>query len=211
ATVSRKYRDLLNGYMCPGLSPFHSMGIIIQLFVPIYGALSVTVYPPTSGLQNPLPPMIATPYNVLKCGATIAPPPFLEPWARQPDAVKYLKMLKFAVRYPAYGGARPLAQKSSNLLSQAGVKLHLIYGGTKFGSGAKFISAIASQEDWEYLEFSEDHAFCVRWVPESDGLFECQLLSSDKHKFLITNLPNSDGYSTSNLWTPYPTKKDLWE
>ncbi|KAG6823083.1 hypothetical protein H0H92_011445, partial [Tricholoma furcatifolium] len=78
------------------------MGIIIQLFVPIYGALSVAVYPPTSGLQNPLPPMIATPDNVLKymklsrCGATIAPLPFLEPWARQPDAVEYLKTLKFA-------------------------------------------------------------------------------------------------------------------
>ncbi|KAG5336312.1 hypothetical protein C0989_012197 [Termitomyces sp. Mn162] len=158
------------------LPPFHTYGLAIQLFKPIYGVLSVTVFPPNSALSKMLPPIVPSPENILehmkltKSDAIETLPTFIQVWALVPEAVKYLKSLRFV----GWGGG-PLPPKSAKLLNEAGVILRPLYGGTEFGINTRLTPiAIKDPEDWEYMQF---HDFLnIRWVPQGDGSFECQFL-----------------------------------
>ncbi|KAH0588812.1 Polyketide synthase HetM [Termitomyces sp. J132] len=200
---------LILGCMC--MPPFHAFGMGVQLFAPIYGAFSVAVYPPNLALAEPLPPIVPSPGNALehmkltKSNVLVAPPTFCQIWAPLPEAVKYLKTLKYVI----YGGG-PLAPKMGNLLVEAGVILHATYGGTEFGMNTRFAPPINKDvKDWEYMQFN-DH-MNTRWVPQGDGTFELQFLSHNEHQTMVNNLPDVDGYATSDLWRPHPTKKGLWK
>ncbi|KAH0578471.1 hypothetical protein H2248_003619 [Termitomyces sp. 'cryptogamus'] len=197
------------GCMC--MPPFHSFGMGMQLFTPIYGVFSVGVYPPNSALPEPLPPIVPSPENVLehmkltKSNVLIAPPTFYQIWAPLSEAVKYLKTLRYAI----YGGG-PLATMMGNLLVEAGVPLQPSYGGTEFGMCTTFVPPAGKDpKDWQYMQFN-DH-MRTRWAPQGDGSFELQLLSHENHKTMINNLPDVDGYATSDLWCPHPTKKGYWK
>ncbi|KAG6885392.1 putative NRPS-like protein biosynthetic cluster [Termitomyces sp. T159_Od127] len=209
--ISDKSKSRLTiGCMC--MPPFHAFGIGIQLFVPIYVLFSIAVYPPNAASPDkPSPPVVPSPENVLehmkltKSDVLVAPPTFYQIWALLPEAVKYLKTLKYA----AYGGG-PLATKMGNLLVEAGVTLHATYGGTEFGMNTRLLPpADKDPKDWEYMQFN-DH-MNTRWAPQGDGTFELQLLSHEGHQTMIDNLPDVSGYATSDLWRPHPTTKGLWK
>ncbi|KAG5350707.1 hypothetical protein C0989_009601 [Termitomyces sp. Mn162] len=91
----------------------------------------------------------------------------------------------------------------------AGVKLKPGYGGTKFGSPTYAIPRPGDEVDWAYMEFSNRAK--VRWMPQGDGTFECQSLTTNMHSLPIENLPDVRGYTTSDLWEPHPTKDHLWK
>ncbi|KAG6816853.1 hypothetical protein H0H87_002339 [Tephrocybe sp. NHM501043] len=195
------------GYMF--MPPFHSFGLGMQLLQSVFGVLSGAVYPPNSALAEPGPPFVPSPENVLehmmrtKSNALIAPPTFLQIWAFLPDAIAYLKTLEFV----GFGGG-PLAPKIGNLLVDAGVRLYTMYGGTEFGMATRFIPII-TKYDWEYMQFHEH--LHVHWASQGDGTFECQFLSWEKHRPSINNLPDTNGYATSDLWIPHPTDQSLWK
>ncbi|KAG6852620.1 putative secondary metabolism biosynthetic enzyme [Blastosporella zonata] len=188
---------------------FHCFGIGMQLFQLIFGVLSIGVYPPNSALAQPGPPLIPSPENVLEhmklteSNALIAPPTFLQIWAFLPDALEYLQTLEFVT----FGGG-PLSTKVGNLLVDAGVRLFAMYGATEFGMATRFIP-IVPKYDWEYMQFHEHQR--LRWVPQGDGTFECQFLSWERHQTMVDNLPDENGYATSDLWIPHPTDKSLWK
>ena len=62
------------------LPAFHTMGIFVQLYGPLSGALSVGLYAP----QEPEPPVIPTPENILEtakitgCNGIISVPSMIE-------------------------------------------------------------------------------------------------------------------------------------
>ncbi|KAG6878153.1 hypothetical protein C0993_011571 [Termitomyces sp. T159_Od127] len=201
-------RFTLGGMSLPS---FHTYGLAIQLFMPIYGVLSVTVFPPNSVLPEPLPPIVPSPENILehmkltKSSAIETFASFVQVWALIPEAVEYLKTLRFV----GWAGG-PLAPKQGNLLSKAGVTLRPLYGGTEFGINTRFTPlALDDPEDWEYMQFHEH--MNIRWMPQGDGSYECQFLSHEKHETMLNNLPDVPGYATSDLWRPHPTKKGLWK
>ncbi|KAG6853021.1 putative NRPS-like protein biosynthetic cluster [Blastosporella zonata] len=191
------------------LPPFHTLGVYVQLLNPIYGIVSISVYPPTATASE-LSPVIPSPQNILhhskltKSTCIVIIPTLLQIWAQSPEAVKFLATLD-SVGYS--GGS--LAPKLGNILVDAGVRLHPVYGGTEFGAPTDPITRDDEQKDWEYMRF-QDRAN-VRWVPQGDGTFECQFLSWEKHHPMILNLPDVEGYATSDLFMPHPTKKDLWK
>ncbi|KAG6902725.1 hypothetical protein C0995_012389 [Termitomyces sp. Mi166 len=196
---------------CMSMPSFHAFGMGMQLFTPVYGVFSVAVYPPNSALPEPSPPIVPSPENILehmkltKSNVLIAAPTLYQIWASLPEAVEYLKTLKYAM----YGGG-PLAPKMGNLLVEGGVTLHATYGGTEFGMNTTFTpSADKDPKDWEYMEFND--RMNTRLVSQGDGTFELQLLSHKDHKTMVNNLPDVDGYATSDLWCPHPTKKGLWK
>lgn len=59
---------------------------------------------------------------------------------------------------------------------ESGVALKTVYGGTETGGPAFSSSRAGDEREWEYLEFSDRCK--VRWVPQGDETFECQLLVS---------------------------------
>ncbi|KAG5649393.1 hypothetical protein H0H81_004129, partial [Sphagnurus paluster] len=109
----------------------------------------------------------------------------------------------------AYAGGS-VSPKVGDRLFEAGVPLHPTYGGTEFGVPSHVMPAEGEEKDWEYVRFAEDR-IKVRWVPQDDGTFECQFLTWEKHHPMVTNLEGVDGYATSDLWVPHPTKKGLWK
>ncbi|KAJ6613063.1 hypothetical protein B0H10DRAFT_2275780 [Mycena sp. CBHHK59/15] len=51
----------------------------------------------------------------------------------------------------------------------------------------------------------------VRWVPQGNGTFECQILTWEKHRPMVENLDDVTGYATSDLFVNHPEKKHLWK
>jgi hypothetical protein len=77
----------------------------------------------------------------------------------------------------------PLAQKCGDKLVKAGVKLVSMYAGTEFGCATfPFYPDKPNEEDdrtpldWQWLKFSPRYK--VRWVPQGDGSYECQIMVS---------------------------------
>ncbi|KNZ79425.1 L-aminoadipate-semialdehyde dehydrogenase large subunit [Termitomyces sp. J132] len=191
------------------LPSFHTLGIYVQVLYPLFGLISVGVYSPQVTSRE-MTPMIPTPENILehtrrtKSNSMITIPALLQIWAQSIESVDLLKTLYF-VGYS--GGA--VAPKLGNFMVSAGVKLKPGYGGTEFGSPTYAIPRPGDEVDWAYMEFSDRAK--VRWMPQGDGTFECQFLTTNMHSLPIENLPDVRGYATSDLWEPHPTKDHLWK
>ncbi|CCM03416.1 uncharacterized protein FIBRA_05547 [Fibroporia radiculosa] len=201
----------------PSLPPFHTMGIIIQLYVGLVSGQPVSLYTPRAHLGSP--PVVPTPDNALdavkqtNANAVPAVPIFLEAWAHNDEHIKYLASLEIV----AYAGGSP-SEKNGNKLSKAGVFLASVYGGTEFGPpsalfdvgpAATYNPAGKSWEDWQWMQF--DDRCKIRWLPQGDGSYELVFMSCATHQPSVENLPNGEkGYASSDLWEPHPTKSGLW-
>ncbi|KZP33045.1 acetyl-CoA synthetase-like protein [Athelia psychrophila] len=198
------------------LPRFHTMSVIVQFLTTMTSVCSVALYPPTSFSDHAKAPVMPSPDNIkehakrTQSNYVIVPPIILELWSGQPGTVEWLKTLDFV----GFGGG-PLGLHVGNDLSAAGIPLRSIYGGTEFGGplaicGTPEQSKAREIGDWNYITFSGGLGDNVRWVPQGDGQFECQFLDTDKWKVSVRNLPDVDGYATSDLWEPHPTKAGFW-
>ncbi|KAG1821117.1 acetyl-CoA synthetase-like protein [Suillus subaureus] len=124
--------------------------------------------------------------------------------AFSPSAVNVLKTLE----YVAYAGG-PLAPKMGNTLVNAGVKLSCAYGATEFGMNTYFIRNSVDQKLWEWVRFGPSSK--IRWAPQDDGTYECQVLTNPTHQVSVENLPDVKGYATSDAFIKHPTIEGLWK
>ncbi|KAG1870691.1 putative aminoadipate reductase [Suillus subalutaceus] len=192
------------------LPSFHTLGVNFQLFVPIASLSSVSIFPPTSFLDPLAAPVIPNSQNILdsvlktKSNAMIVVPAFLEQWAFSPSAVDVLKTLE----YIAYGGG-PLAPKMGNALMNAGVKVCCGYGATEIGIVTYSIRNLVDQKFWEWLRFGPNCK--IRWDPQGDGTYECQVLTTPTYQLSVENLPDVKGYATSDVFIKHPTIEGLWK
>ncbi|KAG2145295.1 putative aminoadipate reductase [Suillus bovinus] len=192
------------------LPSFHTLGIHFQLFAPIATLSSASIYPPTSLLDPLATPVVPNSQNILdsilktKSNALIVVPAFLEQWAFSPSAVDVLKTLV----YIAYGGG-PLAPKAGNSLVNAGVKISCGYGATEFGILTYSIRNSVDQMLWEWMRFGPNSK--IRWAPQDDGTYECQVLTTPTHQVSVENLPDVKGYATSDVFIKHPTIEGLWK
>ncbi|GJE88919.1 acetyl-CoA synthetase-like protein [Phanerochaete sordida] len=195
------------------LPSFHTFGFYVQWYLPLMTSSPTALYYPMS----PAPPVVPTPSNHLAaCRATrtnslAIVPAFIEAWAQDEESISYLKTLEILI----YSGG-PLSKAVGDKLVAAGVPLRAVYGATEHGVNTLPFDAAStapgsdgtSSEAWEWVRFA-DHVNC-RWVPQGDGSYELQYLTSDRHTPAIENLPDARGYATSDLFVPHPRKKGLW-
>lgn len=86
------------------LPPFHTLGINMQLFVPLASVTTVALYPPTSLTDHNTPPAAPTTDTAMehskRTGVTalMAVPSFLETWSLDAESVEWMKSLDFVVR-----------------------------------------------------------------------------------------------------------------
>ncbi|KAG1853273.1 putative aminoadipate reductase [Suillus tomentosus] len=192
------------------LPPFHTFGIYFQLLAPIASLSSVSIYPPTSFLDPLATPIVPNSQNildsVLKTKSNILPvvSAFLEQWAFSPRAVDVLKTLECVI----YSGG-PLAPKIGNSLVNAGVKLSGAYGATEFGANTCTIRNSVDLKFWDWVRFGPNSK--IRWAPQDDGTYECQVLTTPTHQVSVENLPDVKGYATSDLFIKHPTMEGLWK
>ncbi|KJA27591.1 hypothetical protein HYPSUDRAFT_212216 [Hypholoma sublateritium FD-334 SS-4] len=191
------------------LPPFHAMGIVLEVFLPLFSCAAVVLFPPAVTHTDALP-VPATPVSVLDyvrrtgCNAMVSIPAFLRIWAAEPDAVDTLRGLELVL----YSGGS-ISKQLGDFLVESGIALKTIYGGTETGGPAFSSNRAGDEREWEYLEFSERCK--VRWVPQGDETFECQLLTTPTHHLSVCNLPDVEGYATSDLFKQHPSKDYLWK
>ncbi|KZP21523.1 acetyl-CoA synthetase-like protein, partial [Athelia psychrophila] len=193
------------------LPPFHTLGTVLQLFVPLFAVNTIALYPPTSLTDHNTPPTAPTTDSAMEhCKRTgvptvIAVPSFLETWSLDAKAMEWMKSLDFI----GFGGG-PLARKVGDALSADGVPIACLYGATEIGCPTTLFGGAEERgpDDWSYMRF--DEMAHVRWVPQADGTFESQFMETEVHKLSVLNLPDARGYATNDLWEPHPTKANFW-
>ncbi|KAF9078805.1 hypothetical protein BDP27DRAFT_1310201 [Rhodocollybia butyracea] len=190
-----------------GLPSFHMMGVCIHVFMPLYGLISTAVFAPTV-MRLDATPIIGTPENVLEAAQIIKPtlmisiPTFLHTWANSDKAVEFLRTL----RCLQFGGG-PLAPRTAESLISRGVHVVSAYGGTEFGIVSEM--RLDADETWQYFKFRDE--VDIRLVPQGDGTYEAQFLTSETHHVAVENLTDIVGYATSDLFEPHPTIPNLWK
>lgn len=87
------------------LPPFHALGIVVELFLPLFSCVSVVFFPPV--VKSPeMMPTLVTPENVLRhvkstqCNAMVIIPAFLQAWTNDPESIDVLGNLELIVRQP---------------------------------------------------------------------------------------------------------------
>ncbi|PCH33942.1 acetyl-CoA synthetase-like protein [Wolfiporia cocos MD-104 SS10] len=215
-SVVTETRDHGLRWASAALPPFHTMGIIMQLYTALVSGQPVTLFAPRGhlGLHPPVP----TPENTLEAAkrtnanAIPAVPAFLEAWAHNDADVKFLASADTVI----YAGG-PLSLANGTKLVEAGVYLCSVYGGTEFGAhsatfdtepGTLNNPAGKTRQDWQWMQFTDQ--VNTRWVPQGDGAFELVFLTCPTHQPSKENLDEEKGYATSDLWEPHPTKQGLW-
>ncbi|KAJ7776525.1 putative aminoadipate reductase [Mycena maculata] len=190
------------------LPSFHLFGIICQFMLPLSGTC-VAVYPPTATSPNSLP-MIPSPDNFLDharrtgCRALTTVPAFLAPWLASAPAIAYLKTM-----HSILWSGGPLPQRIGDALTEAGLHLLCGYGSTETGPISTVIQYDGDAKEWAWFRVAD--VVKVRWAPQGDGTFECQVLAWEKHTPIIENLDDVKGYATSDLCINHPQKKHLWK
>ncbi|KAJ7615659.1 putative aminoadipate reductase [Mycena polygramma] len=194
------------------LPPFHALGMFTQLLNPILNGGTACIHPPASTATKYIIPPNPTPETALEnakrayaTGITSVPA-MLSEWT-SPEHCAYLKTLKLVT----YAGG-PLAYSVGDFLFSQGVHIVPWYGTTECG-GPCLVKRRKAEEDageWAWLRFSS--RVNVRWEPQGDGTYECQLLTvPETHQLSVENLPDVKGYSTKDLFERHPTKPDLYK
>ncbi|KAJ7636277.1 putative aminoadipate reductase [Roridomyces roridus] len=192
------------------LPPFHTMGILTQFSNVLLNGGTACIYPPVSTATEYRVPIAATPGNALnigrKTGATgiVAVPACILEWQSDED-VAYLKTLKLL----AYSGG-PLAQRVGDYLVSQGCNVVPIYGGTEFGSANDVVKTPQEHDPYEWAWIKVASRVTIRWMPQGDNTYECQILTSDTHKLAVENLDDVKGFSTKDLFERHPTKPNLY-
>ncbi|KAJ7077650.1 hypothetical protein B0H15DRAFT_789481 [Mycena belliarum] len=183
---------------------FHLIGIYGLLLKPIYGGITIALYPPTALTPGALP-VFPSPDNILantrktKSKVMFTLPALLAIWAKSPDAIEFLKTLSFIATqsFQAFGGGA-LPQRLGSALVASGLKIRAVYGATEFGSITSMLPYSDDVQEWEWFRFSSKVK--LRWMPQGDGTYECQVLHTEDYNLSVANLPDIRGYATSDLF-----------
>ncbi|KAF9244919.1 putative aminoadipate reductase [Melanogaster broomeanus] len=167
------------------LPSFHIMGTLFQLFLPMASLKSVSVYAPTSYHVPTAAPVMPNPQNAI-------------------ETVELLSSLQYVIV-----GGGPLSKKTGEALVAAGVKLSSIYGATELGTLTYAFRNPTEQNLWEWVRFTRNSR--IRWAPQGDGTYECQILTCPTHHPSVENLPDVKGYATSDVFVKHPTVEGLYK
>jgi hypothetical protein len=94
-------------------------------------------------------------------------------------------------------------------LVDAGCRILSGYGTTELGCVTHLYDNVRPREDWEWMKLYDN--VTPRWDDHGEGLYELQLLTTEKFQPARENLSDVAGYATSDLWVQHPTRADLWK
>jgi len=113
-----------------------------------------------------------------------------------------------------------------NALVDAGVKLFSVYGATEFGPITTFLRNEGEEKLWDWMRFAPNSK--IRWAPQDNDTYECQVLvcfslytlfpalnislqTTSAYQVSVENLPDVKGYATSDVFIKHPTIEGLWK
>ncbi|EHL01557.1 putative Linear gramicidin synthase subunit D [Glarea lozoyensis 74030] len=142
-----------------------------------------------------------------KADALAIPPPVVVDLVRQPDLAEYVSK---NIDTLIYGGG-DLPEAIGSVLTNK-MNLLSVYGASEIGLPTAIRrSGTFPSEDWQYVHFHPEIGVEFRHVNEN--LFElCIVRHSDleEHQPVFKLFPELQVYKTRDLYTPHPSKPDLW-
>ncbi|TQB68175.1 hypothetical protein MPDQ_003886 [Monascus purpureus] len=177
---------------------FHLMGFFLILESIFHGVKFAIApeKPPTAELLTDL-------INTVKPTAVVLPPSILEDMSHSETALEALGRLKFVF----FAGA-PLSPDAGNRINQKGRVVSFI-GSTEMGVLPTLIPQ--RKEDWEYMEWNPSYGIDMQ--PVGEGYHELVVKRAkdrDIHGIFHT-YPDLTEYHTKDLFTPHPTRPNLWK
>ncbi|THH29826.1 hypothetical protein EUX98_g4377 [Antrodiella citrinella] len=197
--------DLMSGAViaCHAMPLYHGMGALMFCATPACGCV-MAVFPPRSPAIFPTSENLFDALKADNCDLLACVPMFLEQWSMEPNKIPYLKTVTGLM----FGGG-PLSKHAGDLLTAQGVTLYQIFGLSETSIINDIFVSVGS--DWEYMRIAPEipHVY----VPREEGKSELLLLSNDSWSPSVINAEYSGvaAYATSDLFTPHPTKPELWK
>ncbi|KAH8110862.1 acetyl-CoA synthetase-like protein [Phellopilus nigrolimitatus] len=188
-------------WACHAAPMFHAMGMFVLLNTAVCGAVAA-VFKPQS------PPTVPNPVNFMesaissKCDYIFSTPTFPETWSHESRYVEVLAKMKGVT----YGGG-PLSKEASSHLSSKGVALYTLYG-----SELDCLSCLAlGGADCDYFKICPNRD--AHFIDYGNNEFELVFLATDFYRpnVINTKINGRDGYATSDLLSPHPTKPGYWK
>ncbi|KAK3343348.1 hypothetical protein B0H65DRAFT_590229 [Neurospora tetraspora] len=134
------------------------------------------------------------------------PPAILEELSQDEESIQALKKLNFV----SFGGGN-LAPESGDRLVDNGVTLCNLISATEFTPFPYYWQY--DNKLWRYFNFDTE-LFGIDWRPhDGDSSYEQVIVRKDKNPGLqgfFYTFPDSNEYSTKDLYKPHPTLKDQW-
>ena len=169
-------------------------------------ANQTTVITPLAGAM-PSAQLVLDGLKHVKADALFLAPPFLEQIAKSPDFAYFITS---SVGTVTYGGGDVSQWPGDALASK--VKLFNFNGSTETGSFLLFRPPEhLPSEDWKYIH--PHPAAGIEFRPSLHGQFEAVIVrntESENEQPVFKLFPQLKEYPTKDLWTPHPSKKDLW-
>jgi len=142
-----------------------------------------------------------------KADVLAIPPPLVIDLVKQPEMVEFVAS---SVDTLIYGGGDLPEAIGSSLTEK--LKLVSVYGASEIGlPPAVRLSGTFPSEDWQYVHFHPRIGAEFRHVNEN--LFELHFIRHpdlEEHQPVFKLFPEPQVYATRDLYTPHPSKPDLW-
>ncbi|KUJ07624.1 acetyl-CoA synthetase-like protein [Mollisia scopiformis] len=183
-----------------GLPPFHAAGVITALLAPLWFNM-ITVWQPSN---RPLSAVLVDEVlDASNADMIYLAPSIIEDMVQSPASLQRLERLAVI----GYGGA-PLDPRVGDLLSKK-TKIVNTNGSTEMGPLSYWDKA---PEDWAYFHYNPADKG-VEFRPVGDGAYEQVFVrhpSTDRYHSAWWTFPRLEEYSMNDLYTPHPTKANLW-
>ncbi|KAK0461857.1 acetyl-CoA synthetase-like protein [Desarmillaria tabescens] len=170
-----------------------SSGIVLSVFEPRMPVISPT-------LDNMFASAMAMNSDFVFCV-----PSFIEALSREPEYIDWLSTRSGVI----YSGG-PLSKEAGDLLTSRGVPVFVLYGTTECGIVTPILPTNAS-DCWDYFEFTK--LATQKMVAHGPDLFEFVAAKNEfsEPSIINTTVDGVDGFATSDLFTPHPTKPGYWK
>ncbi|KAH8657579.1 putative linear gramicidin synthase subunit D [Tricladium varicosporioides] len=163
------------------------------------------IYPPAAAI--PSAKLVADALKHTKADVLAIPPPVVVDLARQPEIVEFVAS---SIDTLVYGGGDLPEAIGASLIEK--LRLMSVYGATEFGLPAAIrTSGKYPSQDWQYVHFHPEIG--VKFEHVSENLYELQFIRHpdiERHQPMFKLFPHLQVYKTSDLYTPHPSKPDLW-
>ncbi|KAL9098748.1 MAG: hypothetical protein Q9163_005648 [Psora crenata] len=177
-----------------------------SLFVAMMDAIAhqTIIVTPLAG-ATPSAQVVVDGLKHTKADVLTLPPPFFEQIARSPEMLEFVSRNVDTV---VYGGG-DVSQWSGDALA-AKIQVLNIVGATEIGA-YPLLQHSNPFEDWKYIH--PHPALGLEFRPSVHGLYEGFIKRNanfEDEQPVFKIFPHLEEYPTKDLWSPHPSKPDLW-
>ncbi|KAF9812923.1 hypothetical protein IEO21_05878 [Rhodonia placenta] len=183
---------------------FHGLAFVNVLWAASAGQ-TLAVFEPRQPPLVPTPDLVFRALQASNCDLVWAVPSFIETWAHNEEYIEWLASHEGLT----FGGG-PLNKEIGDMLISKGVHIYDAYGCTETG----MLNVVYEAEppiEWDYFRIQKH--ISIKMLPMGDNTYELVVVANNLHRPAVVNtqVDGVDGYATSDLVVPHPTRPGYWK